>query len=109
MQPVYILRNQQRAISRRLESSERDVSGVRLSTPDGRPSRVAPRPIALSRRRLFNEISVLDGVIALPLTRTIAIGRNARGKAYTRPCEDNRLRIGEEEIFNRVGHGMPVS
>ena len=108
MQPVYILRNQQRTISRRLESGEREVSGIRLSLPDGRPSRIAPRPVPLSRRRLFDEISVLDRVIALSLARPIAIGRNTRSKANTRTCEDNRSRIGEEEIFDRVGHGVPV-
>ena len=108
MQLVYILSNQQRAISRCLESGERKVGGIRLSLPDGRPSRIAPRPVPLSRRRLFDEISVLDRVIALPLARAIAIGRNTRSKTNTRTCEDNRSRIGEEEIFNRVGHGMPV-
>ena len=103
VQPIHVLRYQERTVAGLFQACQRSVRRIRLCFAYRRPPRIAARPVALARSRLVDKITVLDGVVALPLTAAVAVGWDTRGEAYAGACKDNGARIGEQKFTQRRG------
>ena len=99
MQPVHVLGQEMVRLAQLFEPGQRAVGGVRLSCMKTAPADQASRPIAAARGLARHEGLIGHRLGPLPLTVGVAIVRNPRIRAASRPGEHDQPPMPADEIF----------